>query len=280
LVSCIRARHGLAVIGVVIGFTTGAAWAEQGTTQGAGETTDRAALVERITERVLDRLLGDARFQDAVERGIARYVEKRRSEQASVRQRALDQRARAVRPVSESRDHIRCDAKASVMIIEYSDFECPFCKRFHPIVKGVLNRYNGKVAWVYRHFPLEFHNPNAEQQAQASECAADQGGNEAFWRFADTLYGRTRSNKGFPSSGLVPLATELGLDGNEFKSCLESGRFAGRVREYYEEGQRIGISGTPGTVLLKRSSGQVRVVSGAVPAARLQRSIDRLLAAK
>jgi protein-disulfide isomerase len=183
-----------------------------------------------------------------------------------------------VRRVSAERDHIYGNPDASVSLIEYSDFECPFCKRFHPTAKKIVEAYDGEVNWVYRHFPLAFHNPGAQKQAEASECAAALGGNDAFWRYTDLIYKRTRSNgKGFPISKLVPLAKEIGLEEAEFRQCLDEGRFAERVKEDIEEGSRVGITGTPGTILLHNTTGEVIPQPGAAPFNTFKQLIDQLL---
>jgi len=239
------------------------------------------ALVERIKREILEDLKREGALDAQINAGIERYIAKQRAAQAAARARK-GQRAAAlakdVRPVSAQRDHIYGNPKAEVSLIEYSDFECPFCKRFHPTAKQVVDSYNGRVNWVYRHFPLAFHNPGAQKQAEASECATALGGNEAFWRYADLIFERTRSNgNGFPLDGLVPLAEEIGLDANEFRTCLESGKFTARVLEDYENGIKIGITGTPGNILLNNRTGGVIVRAGAVPAANLKSALDELL---
>lgn len=141
----------------------------------------------------------------------------------------------------------------------------------------MVDSYDGRVNWVHRHFPLAFHNPGAQKQSEASECANALGGNAAFWRYADKIYERTRSNgNGFPVNGLLPLAEEIGLDTEEFRVCLETGRFAGRVLEDYNDGTNIGITGTPGNVLRNNRTGRVVVLAGAVPAANLKNALDGL----
>lgn len=93
-----------------------------------------------------------------------------------------------IRPVSPE-DHVVGDLNtAKLVIVEYSDMECPFCQRFHEIMKRVVADSNGDVAWVYRHFPLPQLHPKATQAAEASECAWEQGGNEAFWKYADKVF--------------------------------------------------------------------------------------------
>ncbi len=242
---------------------------------------DEDALVNRVAEAVLRKLQDSESLQREIDRGIERYVTKQREAQARVqaeRRQSASRRAQSVRRVAVDRDHIYGNPDARISLIEYSDFECPYCKRFHPTAKQAIDASEGRVNWVYRHFPLGFHNPLAQKEAEASECASEIGGNDGFWRYADALYERTRSNgNGFPVDGLVPLAAELGLDQARFSKCLESGRYADRVKEDLREGEAIGISGTPGNILLDNETGRVRVVSGAVPLARLRTAIDQLL---
>ena len=180
-----------------------------------------------------------------------------------------------LKPVSKD-DHIRGDRNAKVVLVEYSDTECPFCKRFHPTVQQVVDQYKGKVAWVYRHFPLSFH-ANAAKQAEASECAADIGGNDKFWEYLDKVFERTTAGgTGFANDQLVPLAKELGLDEEKFKACLDTGKFTKKVQQDLAEGQEAGVDGTPGTILVK-SDGTKKLVPGAVPESELKAAIDELL---
>jgi len=239
------------------------------------------AVVKEVASEVMRQLQDGGALRDAVRRGIEEFVraqQKVRARAAAARASAAAARVAATRPVSVERDHVFGNPGAPISLIEYSDFECPFCKRFHPTARALVERYRGKVNWVYRHFPLSFHNPGAQKEAEASECAARQGGNKAFWRYADAIFKRTRSNgKGFPLAGLVPLASEQGLDAATFRKCLDSGRMAARVREDFDEGVRIGITGTPGNVLLNNRTGAVRLRAGAVPLEVLVGDVDSLL---
>jgi protein-disulfide isomerase len=120
-----------------------------------------------------------------------------------------------------------------------------------------------------------------DAQTKQARIANELGGNEAFWKYADAIYVRTKSNgKGFPINKLVPLAKEIGLDETEFQSCLKSGRYTERVQEDFAEGSRIGITGTPGNILLNNETGEVRVVKGAVSAKVLKANISRMLEKK
>ncbi|MFA6355226.1 MAG: thioredoxin domain-containing protein [Candidatus Paceibacterota bacterium] len=94
-----------------------------------------------------------------------------------------------VPPVDDT-DHVKGDPKtAQITIIEYSDFECPFCARFHPVLERIVSESNGSIAWVYRQFPLTQIHKNAMDRAIASECVAKLKGNDAFWKYADLLFG-------------------------------------------------------------------------------------------
>ena len=248
----------------------------------ASDGIDEDALARRITEQVIQQLQQGGVLKEQIRLGIEEFVREQRAAQARARNQqgnTARQRAKSVRRVSASRDHIFGNADARISLIEYSDFECPFCKRFHKTAKQAIEAYDGKLNWVYRHFPLPFHNPLAQREAEATECAVETAGNDGFWRFADALFERTRSNgNGFPMDGFVPLAKEFGYDTAAFRECLDSGRFKAHVLEDYQEGQAIGITGTPGNILLDNRTGKVRVVEGAVPLGRLRSEIDALLA--
>lgn len=179
-----------------------------------------------------------------------------------------------IKPASKD-DHIQGDlAKAQVVLIEYSDFECPFCIRFDATMQQVVKTYGDKVAWVYRHFPLSFH-ANAQKEAEASECAAELGGNTAFWKYANAIYTRTEGNgTGFPLANLVPLAKELGLNEAKFKTCLDSGKYAAKVQSDMDSGQSAGVGGTPATILVTKS-GESKMISGAQPFESVKATIDQ-----
>ncbi len=174
-------------------------------------------------------------------------------------------------------DHVRGDlSKAKIALVEYSDYECPFCKTFHPTLLSVLKKYGNDVALVYRHFPLSFHQ-NAEKEAEAAECVAQLGGNTAFWNFSDKIYDRTTSNgTGFALTALGPLAKEVGVDQKKFQDCLDSGKNAKLVADQQAGGEAAGISGTPGTIIITKE-GKTDMVNGAQSLSTVESQIDALL---
>ena len=242
---------------------------------------DETKLVQKVKDELLAELQNGELLSQQIDAGIERFLQKQREAQIKAqeeRERIAQEKAKNVRHVSAERDHIYGNPEAVITLIEYSDFECPFCKQFHPIPKEVVEAFDGKVNWVYRHYPLEFHNPGAQKQAEATECATELGGNEAFWKYADLIYERTTSNgKGFPIEKLVPLAEEIGLDKEQFQACLDSEKYAERVQEDLKEGANSGIAGTPGSILLNNKTGEVRLRSGALPFEALKTDIDQML---
>lgn len=180
-----------------------------------------------------------------------------------------------VKPVGKD-DHVRGAKNPKVYLVEYSDFECPFCKNFHPTMQQVLQEYGDDIAWVYRHYPLSFH-ANAPKEAEASECANELGGADAFWKYADKIFERTTANgTGFALDKLVPLAKEIGLNEGKFKSCLDSGKFKAHVDQDFSEGTTAGVNGTPATFVVK-SDGSSQLISGALPYAQVKQVIDQAL---
>lgn len=180
-------------------------------------------------------------------------------------------------PKVEKDEHIRGNANAKLALIEYSDLECPFCKSFHPTVQKVLDTYKNDVMWVYRHYPLGFH-ANAQKEAEATECAAELGGNDAFWKYVDAIYERTTSNGiGFALDALVPLAKEQGLNDQKFKECLDTGKYTKKITDQMNAGTAAGVSGTPGSFVLNVKTGESQIVSGAVPFEQVKTTIDAML---
>lgn len=242
---------------------------------------DETKLAQKVKDELLAELQNGELLSQQIDAGIERFVQKQREAQIKAqeeRERLAQEKAKNVRRVSAERDHIYGNPEAVITLIEYSDFECPFCKQFHPIPKEVVEAFDGKVNWVYRHYPLAFHNPGAQKQAEATECANELGGNEAFWKYADLIYERTTSNgQGFPIEALIPLAEEIGLDKEQFQACLESEKYAERVQEDLTEGATSGISGTPGSILLNNKTGEVRLKSGALPFEALKTDIEEML---
>lgn len=179
-------------------------------------------------------------------------------------------------PKITDKDHIRGNREAKVALIEYSDLECPFCKRFHPTAQQVLEEYGDEVSWVYRHFPLSFH-ANAQKETEAAECANEQGGGEKFWAYVDAISERTTSNgTGFALDKLTPLAEELELDGEKFRECLDSDKYAQHVKDEMAGGQAAGVNGTPGNIILNRESGETRLIPGAVPFETIRAAIEEV----
>ncbi|MBX3646358.1 MAG: DsbA family protein [Rhodocyclaceae bacterium] len=250
--------------------------------QAAGPAPDvDPALVDAIV-RKLDN---DGTLDRAVERALNRVVERQQKAQRDAqaqRQSQAAEHAKLARKVAVDRDHVRGKADAEVSLIEYSDFECPFCKRFHDTPGKVLDQHAGRVNWVYRHFPLGFHDPAARREAIASECAAKLGGNEIFWKYADAVFANTQSNgQGLPESrseGLI--AAELGLNKEEFSRCLNDKKMAQRVDEDFANGTAAGVSGTPATVVRNNRTGASEWVVGAQPAEALDAAIRRVQGAK
>jgi protein-disulfide isomerase len=141
-------------------------------------------------------------------------------------------------PVEVGTAPVRGNPKAPVTILEFSDFQCPFCVRARPTVSRVREAYGDKVRWVFRHFPLDFH-AQAEKAGEAAACAGDQG---KFWEMHDLLWSNTAK---LQVPDLKAHAATLGLDAAAFGECLDSGRHGGLVSGDLAAGQGYGVSGTP-----------------------------------
>jgi protein-disulfide isomerase len=210
--------------------------------------------------------LDDKTFGEKVEKGINDYIDKQRAAQAG-------QPAAPTEPVDVKVGNapVKGDKKAPVTIIEYSDFECPFCGRFHQsTLPQIITDYvdKGKVLFAYKHFPLSFHK-NSKNASMASECAKEQGGDKVFFKYHDILYVNQTTQT---VENLKKWAADMGLDTAKFNSCLDTQKYAKEVDADFAEGQSIGVSGTPAFFI------NGRMLSGAQPFSAFQTIIDEELA--
>ncbi len=166
-----------------------------------------------------------------------------------------------------SADHIRGNTNAPITMIEYSDFECPFCLQFHSTLSQVLTDYKDKVRLVYREFPLRSIHPQAEKGAEAAECASDQG---KFWEMHDKLFDLNQAQN-LNVDSMKAAAKDIGLNTSKFNDCLDNGKAAAAVEKDYQDGIAGGIAGTPGTFI----NGQY--LAGALPYSDVKTIIDGLL---
>ncbi len=141
-------------------------------------------------------------------------------------------------PVGD-RDHVQGDADALVTLVEYGDYQCPYCGQAYPIVKAVQNHFGKRLRFVFRNFPLSEIHPHAAQAAAAAEAAADHG---KFWEMHDRLF--EHQNR-LGESDLVNYASELGITSEGFLELMQSEEKADRVQEDFMTGVRSGVNGTP-----------------------------------
>jgi protein-disulfide isomerase len=180
-------------------------------------------------------------------------------------------------PAVTKEDHIRGNMNAQIVLVEYSDYECPFCNQFHPTIKKIKEDYGDKVAWVYRHYPLPFH-PHAQKASEASECVAKLGGDEAFWKFSDAAFAGVASKGAevvLSDAGLKQLATDAGVNGDQVMSCVSSGEMTKKVTDQQTAGATAGINGTPGTIIVAGDS--YALIPGALPYEQVKAQIDGLI---
>jgi protein-disulfide isomerase len=184
-----------------------------------------------------------------------------------------------IAPITDQ-DHVQGEVdSAKVTIVEYSDLECPFCKEYHSTLEQIVSSYGDKVAWVYRHYPLDSLHPKSRHEAEASECAAEIGGNTAFWKYVDMVFKNTPSNNQLDPKMLPKFAQDIGLDTTKFNSCLDSGKFATDIDNDVKEGQRLGIQGTPYTVIVLPDGKQVPF-TGAKDFPTMKKVIDAAIGQK
>jgi protein-disulfide isomerase len=142
-------------------------------------------------------------------------------------------------PPLSAHDHIQGSSDADIVLVEYGDYECPYCGAAYPVVKELQHRLKGKLSFVFRNFPLANAHPHAEIAAEAAEAAAAQG---KFWEMHDALY---ENQSALEPENLAAYASALGLDMRRFAKEMDEHIYASRVREDFHSGVRSGVNGTP-----------------------------------
>ncbi len=167
-----------------------------------------------------------------------------------------------VRPVDDT-DFTRGNPNAPILMIEYSDYDCPFCKQYHDTMNQIMNEYGvtGKVAWVFRQFPLQQLHPNSPKISEAALCVGELGGNDAFWKFSDMIFGGRTIDEATNVTKLVTYAEAVGINKENYISCVESKKMEERVLKSIEDGYNSGARGTPYTILIVGN--QQAVIDGA-----------------
>lgn len=185
--------------------------------------------------------------------------------------------------VSTDDDPVLGDKNAPLTLVEFSDYECPFCKRsFDQLLPELKKNYidTGKLKFVYRDFPLSFH-ANAHKEAEAAECARSQGDDATYFKFHDQIFTQTTSNGfGLALSQLPVIARDLGLNVGQFQQCLDSGKFKDEVDKDIADGTAAGVSGTPSWFIGQSSTdGTIdgTLVVGAQPFSQFKVVIDEEL---
>lgn len=183
----------------------------------------------------------------------------------------------AMRPVSTT-DHMIGNPTAPVVIVEYSDIDCSYCKEFQRTMSQIMSEYGptGQVAWVYRHFPLVHIHENAGAHAEASECVASIGGPETFWQFIDAIHAAAPNSTEFNPAAYVAFLPQFGVSEAEFTACMDEGRFVKKVEADLENALTIGATATPFSIILIEGQNPISL-SGALPYAGMKEVIETAL---
>lgn len=149
-------------------------------------------------------------------------------------------------------DHILGNPDANIILVEYSDTECPYCKNYHVTMKQVMDEYgkDGKVSWVYRHFPIKSLHPSAPMQAEVTECVAKEKGEDVFWKFLASVYEAPRAvGTQLSDTALYALVAKAGANSISVKKCVSDKTFTEKITASYNEALEAGASGTPYSIL-------------------------------
>lgn len=170
---------------------------------------------------------------------------------------------------------LRGSKDAEIVLIEYSDYQCPFCKRFHTTGEALMKKFGDKIAWVYRHYPLSFHD-RALASGIAGECVYKLEGNDAFWKFTNEVFASSEDVATLLSdASLERLATAQGVNAGAFQTCVADPKVKETVEKEMKDGSGLGVSGTPGIFVVNTKTDKAVFVSGAAPQQTFEDAIEK-----
>lgn len=165
-------------------------------------------------------------------------------------------------------DVVRGDS--SILLIEYSDLDCPFCQRFHLVAQSLVD--SGEIKWVYRHWPLPSHK-NADEAAAISECVRENKGDDSFVKYIDESFSSRKSSV----DEYKELGISFGLTENQIESCIAEGsKERQTVLRHFNEGAQVGVNGTPGSFLINTKNNRYVFLPGALPVEQVRSAIERI----
>lgn len=238
--------------------------------------------VKRVVKQVLtdEGLTGDALNQKMAQ-AIVAFIKSRAKAPAKATAQANTPpptTSRHVTPIDPMQEPVAGNPDARYQMIVYSDYECPFCKRFDPTLQKVIARYGDRLAITQRDFPLSFHGQAALDEAGAAACVFKLGGNEAFWPYSHAIFAATGSNgQGVANGDLKQLAVKAGVDAGAFEHCINGDVGAAKVAADQKSGQAAGVRGTPTSFLYDTETGRSAAIRGAQPLSAVTSALDNLL---
>lgn len=212
-------------------------------------------------------------FEAAVARSLESLAARKQQEMVEAKYAKYQAAAETV-PGDKS---IYGNVNARFTLVEFSDLECPYCKRFHNTPKEIVDASQGNINWEWKHLPLSFHNPAARKEALAAECVREQQGNRGFWVFLDDVFANSRGNgQGVPD--LDGLIAGVGADVQKAQQCMDEGRYDDKIDADLQMAASNGINGTPATFVVDNTTGRHQLLTGAQPAAAFMAAIRKMMA--
>lgn len=217
--------------------------------------------------------LSPKEFQAAVADSLEKMAKKKIKEQQDAKYAGYEA---AVDNVPEGKS-IYGNPDARFTLVEFSDLECPYCKRFHETPKQIVDGSKGNVNWQWKHLPLPFHNPAAKRQSLAAECVREQKGNRGFWVFLDEIFKHSPGGgEGVPD--LAGLVEGVGADVSKVQECMREGRYSDKIEEDIQQATNNGINGTPATFVVDNTTGKTQLLTGAQPPQAIMAAIRKMMA--